>query len=238
MKEILKPIENCHQYFISNFGKVYSQKSGKLKELKQFVDSKENYMMIGLINDDGKRNKYLVHRLVARAFIPNSNNLPEVNHKDKNKQNNHVNNLEWCTRKENLEDSYTTMSPNRNFQLCKLIVNGECVGEFDGVVRAARYASEKYGASKSSLEKYLKWLNIEIDFDGKNERKQYEGHACTSTQNRKIISVYKGNKLVGKFKKYQDVADFLTRYDIHVSETWVRQARNRGVLIHGFKIER
>ena len=80
--------------------------------------------------------------------------------------------------------------------------------------------------------------DIEIDFDGKNERKQYEGHACTSTQNRKIISVYKGNKLVGKFKKYQDVADFLTRYDIHVSETWVRQARNRGVLIHGFKIER
>lgn len=238
MKEILKPIENCHQYFISNFGKVYSQRSGRLKELKQFTDSKGHYMMIGLIDNNGNRKKYLVHRLVAKAFIPNPNNLPEVNHKDKNKQNNHVNNLEWCTRKENLEDSYTTMSSNRNFKLCKLFVDGQCVGEFDGVIRAAKYASEKYGASKSSLEKYLKWLNIEIDFEGKSERKQYENHVCTATQNRNTISVYRGNKLLGKFKKYQEVADFLAQYDIHVSESWVRIARNRGKLIHGFKIER
>lgn len=175
---------------------------------------------------------------MAKAFIPNPNNLPEVNHKDKNKQNNHVNNLEWCTRKENLEDSYTTMSSNRNFKLCKLLVDGQCVGEFDGVIRAAKYASEKYGASKSSLEKYLKWLNIEIDFEGKNERKRYENHVCMATQNRKTISVYRDNKLLGKFKKYQEVVDFLTQYDIHVSESWVRIARNRGVLIHGFRIER
>lgn len=57
MKEILKPIENCHQYFISDFGKVYSQKNGRLKELKQFADSNGHYMMIGLIDNGGSRKK-------------------------------------------------------------------------------------------------------------------------------------------------------------------------------------
>lgn len=235
--EIIKPIKECEGYFISNLGNVYSNKSGELKKLKPHLDSNGHYLNI-ILSVHGKRVYCLVHRLVANAFIPNPTNLPEVNHKDKNKQNNKVSNLEWCTRKENLEDSYSTMSPNRNFQKCKLIVDGKCVGEFNGVIRAARFAHEQYGASTSSLDKYLRWMNIQIIFEGDDNRKQYENNPCTKTQNRKTISVYKDNELIGEFKKYKDVQNYLEKQGITITDNGVRMARNRGSLIHGFKIIR
>lgn len=237
MEEILKPIENFDGYFISNLGNVYSENGHARNKMRTWIDSKGNYENIYLSNN-GKRKIFLVHRLVAMAFIPNPNNLPEVNHIDKNKQNNVVSNLEWCTRKENLEDSYTTMSPNRNFQKCKLYVDDKCVGEFDGVIRAARFAKEKYGASISSLEKYLKWTNITITFDGIEDRKVYDGHTCTKAQNRKPIYLYKDNELVGEFKSYKQVQLYLEQHNIYVSESWVRIAHDRNTLVHGFRIVR
>lgn len=64
------------------------------------------YMKVNLYDVDGKCKKKYVHRLVAIAFIPNPNNYSEVNHIDCDKTNNHVDNLEWCSRKTNLKHSY------------------------------------------------------------------------------------------------------------------------------------
>ena len=96
MEEIIKAIPKHDGYFISNLGKIYSdkRKSGR-KELKPFANAK-GYAYVDL---GGK--KYSVHRLVALTFIPNPQNLPQINHKDENKWNNHVNNLEWCTNEYN-----------------------------------------------------------------------------------------------------------------------------------------
>lgn len=55
-----------------------------------------------LLCKNGKYITHNVHRLVAETFIPNPDNLPEINHKDENKENNCVDNLEWCTRKYNM----------------------------------------------------------------------------------------------------------------------------------------
>lgn len=68
--------------------------SGEPKLLKQ---GNVNGYKVVILYKDGKKKTYLVHRLVAIAFIPNPNNLPIINHKDENKTNNNVNNLEWCT---------------------------------------------------------------------------------------------------------------------------------------------
>ena len=93
-------------YEVSNLGRVRSlnyRHTDKVKVLAPTPD-KQGYLKIGLCKN-GKRINCLVHRLVATAFIDNVNNLPEVNHKDENKENNNIENLEWCDRKYNAQYS-------------------------------------------------------------------------------------------------------------------------------------
>lgn len=90
-------------YQVSSYGRVKSLKFGKENLLKHKKDS-GGYLQVGLCKD-GKRKIFLVHRLVAQAFLPNLDNLPQVNHKDENKENNCVSNLEWCTCKYNIDYS-------------------------------------------------------------------------------------------------------------------------------------
>lgn len=85
-------------YQISNDGRVWSNKSNKF--LKPSLD-KDGYLKYGLSIGGGKVKTVFSHRLVAQAFIPNPNNLPQINHKDENKLNNNVENLEWCSAEYN-----------------------------------------------------------------------------------------------------------------------------------------
>lgn len=85
------------QYSVTDSGRVYSHKS------RRFLRSSDNghgYQYIMLCVDGKPFHKY-IHRLVAETFVPNPDNLPEVNHKDENRANNSWNNLEWCTSKYN-----------------------------------------------------------------------------------------------------------------------------------------
>ena len=85
-----------NKYQVSNFGRVRAlnfHRSGYSKLLK-LRNTSDGYLQVGL-RKDGKQTMFRVHRLVANAFIENPNNLPVVNHKDENKQNNNVDNLEW-----------------------------------------------------------------------------------------------------------------------------------------------
>lgn len=86
-------------YQVSSYGRIKSLKWGNEKNLKNQKHYK-GYEFVTLLKN-GKSHKYKVHRLVAQAFIPNPNNYPQVNHKDENKANNKVENLEWCTNKYN-----------------------------------------------------------------------------------------------------------------------------------------
>ena len=70
------------------------------------IHKKEGYLQYAL-SKSGRRKKYYAHRLVAQAFIPNPDNLPEVNHKDGNKANNHVSNLEWVSKADNQKHAHT-----------------------------------------------------------------------------------------------------------------------------------
>ena len=123
MEEIWKDIkdyEGCYQ--VSNLGRIKSLERkvrGKSPQSLQIVKEKirvlshttEGYTYVVLAKN-GKNKTFLVHRLVAEAFIPNPNNLKCVNHKDENKQNDCADNLEWCTYSYN--NTYKDIHLRRN----------------------------------------------------------------------------------------------------------------------------
>lgn len=101
MNEVWKTIDECKDYQVSNLGRVKSLKYGREKILQQAIDDK-GYKRV-LLSMNNKHKSRQVHRLVAKAFIPNINNYAEVNHIDENPQNNNSSNLEWCTKQYNLK---------------------------------------------------------------------------------------------------------------------------------------
>ena len=100
-------------------GKSYRLQKGKVLSP---VKNKDGYLLVNL-HCNGKIQHKTIHRLAAQAFIPNPDNLPEVNHKDEDKTNNSVDNLEWCDRSYN--NNYGTTNIRRRETLIK---NGYCTG--------------------------------------------------------------------------------------------------------------
>ena len=96
MEEIWKPVNEFPNYHISSFGNIINVITNK--PLKPSL--KGGYLSVSLVNYTN-RISFKIHRLVALTFIENPENKSDVNHKDKNKLNNNVLNLEWMTRKEN-----------------------------------------------------------------------------------------------------------------------------------------
>lgn len=116
--EIWKNIKGYEsKYQISNLGRVRSldrtvvRTDGKTIRKKGIIlnnrVTRDGYLSVVLYDDSFKTNSKYVHRLVAQAFLSDTNK-PEVNHKDGDKTNNNINNLEWCTRKENIKHADTT----------------------------------------------------------------------------------------------------------------------------------
>ena len=93
-----KKVKGWDKYSVNEVGDVRNDCTGKL--LKWGLDKRWGYYNVCLYDGKKRQGKW-VNRLVAEAFIPNPENLPQVNHKDENKGNNSVENLEWCTAKYN-----------------------------------------------------------------------------------------------------------------------------------------
>ena len=119
-------------YQITSCGKVYSYRSKKFLKPGKV---RGGYLQVGLWKD-GEMKKYLVHRLVAEAYLPNHNNLPCVNHKDENKENNALPNLEWCTYEYN--NNYGSHIEKVAKSCGKPVYCEELNKTFDGAHAAAR----------------------------------------------------------------------------------------------------
>lgn len=138
-EEIWKPVKGFEGvYEVSSWGRIKSflkHKEGYILSLKN--KNKDHYIFIKLISTNSKKT-FLVHRLVAQHFIPNVESKPEANHKDRNRQNNRVLNLEWVTTKENNAHA-RILHPNkigewnrknRSKPVIQLSLSGEYIDEF------------------------------------------------------------------------------------------------------------
>ena len=138
-KEYWKPVVGYEgHYQVSNFGRVKSIKFGKEIILKPRKDKCGYYSVV--LYKNGIVKKYYVHRLVAEAFIPNPNNLPCVNHKDENKLNNSVDNLEWCDRLYNVRygTGIERRSKKRSKPVLQYTLDGNLIREWASVMECGR----------------------------------------------------------------------------------------------------
>ena len=105
--EIWKNIEGYENYQVSNLGNVRNLNyNGTKGNVKNLVPKKNNSGRLWVeLWANGRGKIFLIHRLVGMAFIPNPDNLPQINHKDENPLNNCVENLEWCTASYNVKYS-------------------------------------------------------------------------------------------------------------------------------------
>lgn len=155
-------------YEVSNMGRVKSVSheinitwNGKtvIKPIKEKIIAlrKQNGgYLIANLSVGGKRKECTVHRLVAKAFISNPNNLEEVNHIDGNKENNSVENLEWCNRSDNLKHRARVLGQRGNAKKIKCLETGmifeaiKDAAKWAGVTDSAIYIALRIGGKRKS----------------------------------------------------------------------------------------
>ena len=131
-------------YEVSSWGRVKSYKYNSDGRILKSGSNRFGYYYVVLCKD-GKEKTCSIHRLVAEAFIPNQSNLSEVNHKDEDKGNNCVQNLEWC------DHSYNNSYGTRNQRISKPVVQLDKRGNFIAEYSSIKEASRLTGIASSSI---------------------------------------------------------------------------------------
>lgn len=143
-------------YQVSRDGRIFSKgrtgvrKNGWIMNCRPMElvqkDNGRGYMTV-MLYDEHKGHRFYVHRLVAKAFVDNPYNLPQVNHKDENKSNNNADNLEWCDARYNL--TYGThierVVKANSRPVIQYTINWEYVAEYPSAMEAMRQTGIKQG---------------------------------------------------------------------------------------------
>lgn len=161
MEEQWKPIEGHSYYEVSNQGRVrsYKRKNKGINVVPHILTPRQNrcgYLYLDLRNNN-QHNYKTIHRLVAKAFIPNPNNYACINHKDEDRTNNRVENLEWCNAKYN--NNYGNCKQKKSAalinhpSLSKPIYQFNFYGQFIQSYVSGSEAARQNGLKLSSLQK-------------------------------------------------------------------------------------
>ena len=206
-EEIWKEIAGFPNYAVSNRGRVMNLKSGKV--LKNKLNA-NGYKDVGLYNGDGTKRKYvMVHRLMAQAFIPNPDNLSQVNHIDENKCNNDVSNLEWVTASQNTKHSAHKFSCKIN----QLSLDGEFIRQWE----SSKQIKRELGFDSSNIIKCCKNKHKQVY----GFRWQYADPEQQRKVNRPVAALTKDGEFVAKYRSATEAARCLK-----ISEGCIRKCLN------------
>lgn len=160
-------------YEVSNLGRVRSlvDNHGSVRKEPKVLkgEKKRDGYLFVILYKDGKRKTFSVHRLVANAFIPNPQNLREVNHKDEDKTNNRVQNLEWCSHEYN--NNYGT----RNQRVAEKRRGVYNTRTSKAVISTDEFGNEEYFPSLMEAERRYGFKNGHICDCLKGKLKTYKG---------------------------------------------------------------
>ena len=181
-----------NSYFITDKGEVFSNKSGKLKRLKA-TNNGDGYECIKI-----NKKTYRVHRLVATSFIENPDNKPQVNHKDGNKLNNNVSNLEWVTNAENQIHAWDIgLQPTRHASNCIFSqkeaddIRKEYVEEKTSTTKLAK----KYGVAKTTIKDILKGKYYNLEKNIKSVSREKSERRLTMEQAEEIRQRFRSEEI-------------------------------------------
>lgn len=230
IKEEWKPVVGYEGiYEVSNTGKINIinyRNLGYNKRRKTKVMF--GYERITLIKGEHRQN-IGVHRVVAMAFLPNTQNLPSINHKDENKLNNNVNNLEWCSVAYN--NAYGTgrkrSAERRHRQVYKLNDNGDVIQKYDslqdacsefGVNTLSNIGAVCNGFRDIAYGYKWRWVDEKKNNAANKRRAKRKQHKKTTNNQKfhKIKQFTKDNVLVATYDTIQDAVNFtgINKYDI------------------------
>lgn len=152
MNEIWANIKDYEDYQVSNLGRIRSYKNNKVIILKGWIQN-TGYLTITLNNK-----KYSVHRLVAETFIHKEKGKDYVNHIDGNKLNNCVDNLEWCTCKENIQHAFKTGLMNNAIEkMARKKIRAKYINQYD---LNGNYIKTYHGSVEAQKELNLKGISV------------------------------------------------------------------------------
>lgn len=167
----MKSLDTHPNYGFTEDGQVFNLKFGK--QLKPYISATTGYWYVTLRHEDGRYRPTALHRIIAKLYIDNPNNLPQVNHKDGNKLNCHVDNLEWVNNQINVqhaydsglipkgEERYNNVNPvEKIHQVCQLLEEGLYGNKDIGKITGINYKTVgqiKYRKQWKDISSAYKW---------------------------------------------------------------------------------
>lgn len=155
-------VKSLYRFFIAAHGEGYPVREKIVKEEL----TKRGYLRVTLsVSTEKLKKRVLLHRLVAQVFIPNPDNKPVVNHKNLNKQDNSINNLEWATQQENIDHYWDSSEERKSRRRIAKVKKGPSKGEdrwnaklkikevlcIYKSTKTQKWLSKKYGMSKGAI---------------------------------------------------------------------------------------